>query len=384
MEGRQMALTPVWITDAAVVSALGNDLPTLWENLLQGRTGIKPVQRFPVDGYHSRYAACIEDLPPRTEHSMAYALLDRLFQSMPPVPPDARLITATTKAGIDALENVCRGMPADPHDLFPAHLSRVISHRVGLKGQPVNINAACASSTIAVAEAATWIALGRADAVLVCCFDLVTEFIFSGFSALQAMSPEPCRPFDRDRDGLTIGEGAAALMLMHPEKAEKQGRLPLGSIRGWSVTNDATHITAPARDACGLIQAMRGAMQMAGLRKEDIADICFHGTGTIYNDLMELTACAGVFGERNIPVYSVKGAIGHTMAAAGGIEVALCLKSLGQDLVPPTKGFSSPEKGAEGRVFAEPIAVNGNYVLTTNSGFGGVNAAIVLKKEMRT
>jgi 3-oxoacyl-[acyl-carrier-protein] synthase II len=165
---------------------------------------------------------------------------------------------------------------------------------------------------------------------------------------------------------------------MSPERGKREGRSPLGTVVGWSITNDASHITAPSEDGHGLIQAVRKALRKADLEKETIASICAHGTGTIYNDMMELTAFHEVFGNHKIPIYSVKGAIGHTMGAAGGIEAAICLRSLENGIVPPTAGFRNPEKGAEGMVNSNPVSMTGNYVLSTNSGFGGVNAAIIL------
>jgi 3-oxoacyl-[acyl-carrier-protein] synthase II len=224
------------------------------------------------------------------------------------------------------------------------------------------------------------IALGRADVVGVFCFDLVTEFVFSGFSAINALSPGWCRPFDSGRNGLTLGEGASFLVMMSEERARTENKTKLGRIIGWGIANDAAHITAPARDGCGLIQAIRFALDMAELKPEDIGAVNAHGTGTVYNDMMELTAFADVFGDRPLPIHSVKGAIGHTLGAAGGIEVAVALKSLDEQLLPPTVGLKCPESKGIGRVSHEPQLLATDYLLTTNSGFGGINAALILEK----
>ena len=144
------------------------------------------------------------------------------------------------------------------------------------------------------------------------------------------------------------------------------------------IANDATHITAPAKSGRGLVQAVDQALRSAKKKPEEITAISAHGTGTVYNDLMELNAFRQVFGERKVPMYSIKGAIGHTLGAAGIIEVILGLKALSSQIIPPTIGFSNPEKGAEGQVSSEPQPISGDYLLTTNSGFGGVNAALVL------
>jgi 3-oxoacyl-[acyl-carrier-protein] synthase II len=271
-------------------------------------------------------------------------------------------------------------IPADPNDILLASIPGIASNKLGLKGRAINISAACASSSIAIARGAALIATGRADAVLVCCLDVVTEFVFSGFSSLKALSPIPCMPFDRKRNGLSLGEGAATLMLMSRERAEREGRPHLGTVSGWGIAGDAHHITAPARDGSGLIKAVRSALRSAMLEEGDISAISAHGTGTIYNDRMELTAFRHLFGRRKVPVYSVKGAIGHTMGAAGGIEVALGLKTLSEKVVPPTVGLSNPEDDAADLVSVSAREMTGDYLLTTNSGFGGTNAAIILKR----
>lgn len=311
---------------------------------------------------------------------MGNSLLGRLISQLDSIPPDSLLITATTKSGIDNLERLCRGSVANPRDVLLSAMGESVSRKLELTGESINISAACASGNMAVARGAVMIAMGWAEAVLICCMDLVTEFVFSGFSSLQALSATPCRPFDRDRKGLTLGEGAASLLLMSAERAKGESRPCLGKVLGWGAANDARHITAPDPEGVGLTQAIRKALVRANLQPEDIAVISAHGTGTVYNDLMELKAFFRIFGDRRFPVYSVKGAIGHTLGAAGGIEIALGLQSLAAQTAPPTVGFSKPEKGAEGRVSSVPADLGGDYLLTTNSGFGGINAALVLER----
>ncbi len=370
----------VIITDAATITAPGNNLKKLWQGILAGETAIRSVNRFPVDNYDVKIAACIEDLKPTGGRSMIHPLLDRLFFEMGPVPPDSFLITATTKAGIDNLEELLKGYPAAFQDILLSSITDIISKKFGLIKNGINISASCVSSTVAVAQGSSMIASGRTEAVLICCIDLVTEFIFSGFSALKALSPVPCMPFDRRRNGLSLGEGGAALLLMSHARAQRENRNRLGMILGFGVANDATHITAPAKSGSGLTQAILQALKTAKRKPEEITAINAHGTGTIYNDLMELNAFRQVFGERKVPVYSVKGVIGHTLGAAGGIEIILGLKTLSTRIVPPTVGFSNPEVGAKGQVSSEPQHISGDYLLTTNSGFGGVNAAVILGK----
>ncbi len=371
---------PVWITQVAAACALGNDIATLWDNLLAGRSGIRPVTRFAVEGYPAREAACVPGLGIDGRGSLLPALVDRVLARLGPVPPDADLVTATTKAGIDCLERLVKGLPALADDALPASLPASLSARLRLEGRALNISAACASGAVALARGALSIALGRAEAVLVCAADLVSEFVFSGFSALGALSPGPCRPFDRNRNGLSLGEGAAALMLMSPGRARREGRPCLGRLVGWGVAADAAHVTAPDRDASGLVQAVRRALAVARLTEDRVCAVSAHGTGTVYNDRMEITAFNRLFGGRPLPVHSVKGAIGHTLGAAGVIEAALGVWSLARGVLPPTVGLRDPEPDAAGRVAPVCRPIAGDVLLTTNSGFGGINAALLIRK----
>ena len=380
MEVRGTEMTNVWVTDTVTITPFGDNLNSLWLAIMAGKSAIRPLQRFAVKGYKTDIASWIEDLAAVDNRSMCHFLTERILQQLGSVPSNAFLITTTTKSGIDNLERARRGVPADPADILPGGLFEDVRRQLKLTGGCFNICAACASSTIALAQGAQLIASGYTDAVLVYCVDLVTEFVFSGFSSLQALSANPCPPFDRDRKGLSLGEGAAALLLMNGEKARKEGRSHLGTILGWGAANDATHITAPDRDGRGLQQAVLKALDIAGRNAEEIAVICAHGTGTVYNDLMELNVFRRIFDNRPLPIFSIKGSIGHTLGAAGGIEAAVGLKTLSKQTAPPTVGFSNPEMGAENKVSFQPMTFSGDCLLTTNSGFGGINAALILEK----
>jgi len=369
----------VCLAAAQTVTGLGPDLDTLWRAVMAGESAIRPLSRFATGRYQSGNASCVEGLETQGG-SRVYPLLERLLDGFPGVPPDSLLITASTKGCVDVMERLQEGVAAAAGQIPVADLLRRISARFGLGAPGINISAACASSTIAVARAASLIASGRSSAVLVVCLDLVSEFVFSGFSALQALSPGVCRPFDRNRDGLTLGEGGAALLLMSRERAVREGRPELGIVAGWGAANDATHITAPARDGCGLIQSVRQALKRAGIEPGRIAAISAHGTATPYNDQMELTAFRTLFGGRRLPVHSVKGSIGHTLGAAGGIEAALGLRCLENGTLPPTVGLLDPEADGEGLVSRQAQPFEGRYLLSTNSGFGGVNAALILRR----
>ena len=381
MEIRRSDIKTVHLIEAKIITSLGNSLEATWEGAMEARRGMGQISRFCADAYEGQTAALIDDLTWTSERSITIELIDRLLSGTRPPPADTALITATAKLGIDNLERRRRGESVYAKDILPSSMPQIVSEKLGLSKRGFNISASCASSTIAVAEASAMIATGMAEAALVCCADTITEFIFSGFSALKIVSPSPCRPFDRDRNGITLGDGAAMLLFMSEERLKKEGRSSLAVVRGWGVANDAYHITSPAEDASGLVTAINKAVGRAGLTADDIPAVSAHGTGTTYNDLMELKAFTQIFGERNLPIYSIKGGIGHTLGAAGGIEVALATKALATQTIPPTVGFENPEEGAKGRVNSKAASFQGNYILTTNSGFGGINAAIVLEKK---
>lgn len=369
------------VVDMAAVTALSDTPEELWETLYAGHTGIAPVTRFGTTPYTSTVAACIPNLIPTGPESMIHDLLSRLFQQWRPLPPDTYVITSSTKAGIDNLEKACRGEPATHRDIYLSTLVETVCGKLGLWAGGIHVSAACASATIALARAAAMIASGRKECILVCGLDVVTEFIFSGFSALRALSPEACRPFDKDRNGLTLGEAAAALLLMSPERARRDQRPSLGRILGWGIANDATHITAPARDGRGLVQAIQSALRLSKTTPHQISAICAHGTGTVYNDLMEMVAFQHAFAKRPVPTFTPKGAIGHTLGAAGAIEAILGFQALTAGEVPPTVGLVAPMPEAVAMATTTPTPIDGHYLLSTNSGFGGINAALVLGAE---
>jgi 3-oxoacyl-[acyl-carrier-protein] synthase II len=238
------------------------------------------------------------------------------------------------------------------------------------------VSSACASSAAALTRAASMIRHGEAKQVLVVTCDGISEFVYSGFSALLSLCDTPARPFDARRSGLTLGEAAAwALVTSADSPAAGESAT---AILGWGNTADAVHMTAPHRDATGLSRAVSRARVMANCAPDTIAFIAAHGTATIYSDAMELLAFRRALGMPR-PVFSVKGAVGHTLAAAGLVQILVAGRALAQGLIPPTVGLQTPDPCATGWAHAEPVPVGGaTRALSTNSGFGGVNTAIIL------
>jgi 3-oxoacyl-[acyl-carrier-protein] synthase II len=209
----------------------------------------------------------------------------------------------------------------------------------------------------------------------------VTEFLFSGFSSLMALDKYPARPFDANRAGLNVGEAAAFALLMSEERAQREHRPILGEIAGWGMSDDANHMTGPSRESGGLILAVSKALRSAGIGQQQIGFIAAHGTGTVYNDAMEMRAFQSVFGDRKLPVYSIKGAIGHTMGAAGLVELIIAQQAQRENVVPPTVNLKKVDDDASGWASTLQQTIKSDMMaLVTNAGFSGVNTALVLAK----
>jgi 3-oxoacyl-[acyl-carrier-protein] synthase II len=295
------------------------------------------------------------------------------------LPPGTLVILATTVGEIDLLErDVLKGSgtggAANPH-----HLIEKVRTACGITEPGLLISAACASGSVALAQAAALIRRGARRSILVVAVDAVTEFVHSGFSSLQALDPAGARPFDRRRAGLCLGEAAGWILVTAAALAAERGLSGRCEIAGWGQGNDMNHMTGPSRDGAGLARAIRQALASSGVPPAEIASISAHGTGTAYNDAMEIKGFRAVFGEAIPPLYGIKGGIGHTLGAAGLVETLVACRSLKEQAIPPTVGFQDADPEASGLISVTRQACPGPLTLSTNSGFGGVNAALLLR-----
>ncbi|MFA5087655.1 MAG: beta-ketoacyl synthase N-terminal-like domain-containing protein [Candidatus Omnitrophota bacterium] len=368
------------IVGGDLLSAFGRGIKLSWEGILNGQSAITQVKRFPAQSFQSENAAILSELKYPDEDSLVMQMLEPLLKSSRGlIPADARLILATTTGEIDLLERqVLQGTDDAAKSNFDFLLEKV-RRLTGVSGEGEIISSACASSSIAIGFAAGFIESGKGDCALVVAADAVTEFVFSGFSSLMALDPGKAKPFDKNRAGLSLGEGAGFILLMSRERAEKESRDILGEVAGWAQAGDANHMTGPSRDGAGLSLAIQKAMNKAGIRSQDVGCISSHGTGTLYNDSMEMKAYRTVFGDQPVPLYSIKGAMGHTMGAAGLMETLIALQVLREKIIPATVGLQEVDPEAEGWVSLDKRALRKNFLLLNNSGFGGVNAALILK-----
>jgi 3-oxoacyl-(acyl-carrier-protein) synthase len=289
------------------------------------------------------------------------------------------LVLSTTKANIEAMERAADGRPcpgsARRHlqgDLLAIDLAA--AHGAG--GPVQCVSNACVSGLVALQQGAKLIQRAAADAVLVVGVDHLSAFVVAGFTALKALDPEGCRPFDQHRRGLSPGEAAAAIVLTRADRVPA----PAITIGGWGGSNDANHMTGPARDGSGLARAIRAACSMANIAPEDIDYVNAHGTGTPYNDAMEAAALRAVFGDRPPPMSGAKGMLGHTLGAAGVVETVLCALAIHERCLPGTPRLNTPATDAPSSLVAQPRPVARlNHVLKLNTGFGGVNGALLLR-----
>jgi 3-oxoacyl-[acyl-carrier-protein] synthase II len=370
-------MNPVYFTKTAIATGLADSLDQNWQKLMSGESAIKPINYFKTDRLDYHKASFMHNLRSDPNANHLCELTKLVLKQIGEVPENTQIIWTGIKGNAEYIES---GQKMDKPYL-PMHYRDWVAVQLGIDNLGIEVNAACASSTVGTALAAQKISGAECHSVLVCAADLASRFVHCGFSALKALSANTVRPFDKKRDGLALGDGAVAILLTDKETAEEKGYPLLGRLTGWGIANDANHITGPARDGCGLILAIESTLKMAGMKADDIEAFCAHGTGTVYNDKMELAAVEKIFGDKSLPIFSVKGAIGHTLGAAGGIEAALCLSALREKTVPPTIGLVNSEAQAQNRISNKARLFEGNNILTTNSGFGGVNAALIIEKE---
>ncbi len=241
---------------------------------------------------------------------------------------------------------------------------------------------ACASGANAMGHAWELLRHRRAEQVLAGAYEALSQMVFAGFDSLQALSPTRCRPFDRDRDGLALGEGAAVLALETLDSARRRGANILGEIVGYGATTDAHHLTQPHPEGEAAYGAMRAACQSAQLSPEQIGYVNAHGTGTPLNDSAEAAAINRWAGAHTakLPVSSTKSGIGHLLGAAGAVETVVCLMALKEQWLPPTSTLENPDPVCGFQVVREPTEDEFQYAMSNSFGFGGANASLILRR----
>ncbi len=408
----------VVITGCGALSALGLTARATWEALVAGRVGIGPLTLFETGGLRTHTGAEIpafdgdpglagKDLvrASRGDRIGLQAAIEAaadagLFEEAPENRDrHPRRIGSGDRTGIVVggggggllqAEEVARrrahGLawrPTMALGFFAATTTDLIATRLGLSGPTGTIMNACSSSTAAIGLGAAWIAAGRADVVLAGGVETLCRTTYTGFNALRLVDPDPCRPFDRDRRGLSLGECATFLVLEEGDRARRRRVRSYAEVAGWGLSADAHHATAPEPEGAGIAAAMRAALRSAGVEPGEVEHINAHGTATEQNDLAEARALHAVFGRHvsRIRVNSIKGMVGHCLGAAGAIEAFATAMSVHTGIVPPTAGLRVPDPRCDLDLVAG-AAWHGDVRLavSNSAAFGGNNAAIVLRR----
>ncbi len=404
--GMPRIMTRVAITGIGSINALGTGVQAFARALRAGQCGIGALSLFPPGGFRSSRAAEVKELRPpawlprlhvrRLSRSALLAFIagDEALRSAA-LPADvlqeAALVLGTTSGGMASGEHAfgvsCRQRNQrtrltdwleTPVSVAADDLAMLL--RCG--GARLTVSTACSSGANALGIAADWIRSGRAAVVVCGGTDSLCQMTYSGFNALQALDRGPCRPFDRDRAGLSLGEGAAIFVFESWAHAEARGASILGEFVSYGVTADAHHLTQPRADGAGAVLAMRRALEEGRIRAEEIDHINAHGTGTPLNDVVETRAIKAVFGANayRIPVTSTKSMVGHCLGAAGAIEALASLLAIRGGFVPPTATLQHADPECDLDYVPQvsrPATLR--TVLSNSYGFGGNNTSVVIR-----
>ena len=411
-----MNLKRIVITGMGVVASNGHNVEEFWDALLNGKSGVGKITHFDASEYRTQIAGEVNglDLEPYLDPKAARQM-DRFCQHAIVAAEEAVLQSGIKDAdipqerigvligsgigGLQTLEEECRKL----HDRGPRRVSPLlipkmigdmssglVSIRHGFKGPNFTAVSACASGTHSIGEA-FWI-LQRGDADVMVCGGAEAAIVplgISGFASMRAMSTRnddpltASRPFDAERDGFVMAEGSGVLIMETLESAQARGAEIIAEFVGYGATADAVHITSPASDGSGAAGAVKMAMKHGGLNTEDVSYINAHGTSTPLNDKFETLAYKSVFGDRayNIAVSSTKSMTGHGLGTAGAWETIVCALAVSRNVVPPTINLVNPDPECDLDYVSDGAReVDVNVALNVNLGFGGHNAAVIVKK----
>jgi 3-oxoacyl-[acyl-carrier-protein] synthase II len=395
----------VVVTGMGAITAQGSSLESFWEGVRSGRSVIREMQHLPMDGYRTKLGGEVQDVVlPEHEYpnpdSYREPVIDFALKAaeeavancgvLPSqaIPPERwGVVIGTCNAGLLAAERWYiakhKGEQPDPELLIlstPQALAEALASAFGLKGPVISVNTACAASANAIGYASELIRYGQADAVLTGGSEALSGVLYSGFNALESLSPKPAAPYSRDREGLSLGEGSGMMVLMAEEKARELGAPVLAEIIGYSLSADGYHPTAPHPEGAGAGRAIKTALTAAGVQANDVDYVNSHGTGTAKNDPAETAATKVGLGDHayETAVSSTKSMIGHLLGAAGSVENIVVVKAIQEQVAPPTANFTEPDPECDlDYVPNEPRPLEIDVAVSNNFAFGGANASVV-------
>lgn len=410
-----MSKRRVVVTGLGAVTPIGNSVEEFWEGIREGKTGIGPITRFDAEEYKVRLVAEVKDFDPKkymepkmvrrmapfAQYAVAAAkeaFADAGLDMEKEDPFRAGVIIGSGVGDLHQVE-LCydkiltKGPGRVPPLMVPLMISNMaagnVSIQLGLRGKCSDVVTACASGTHSIGDAFRAIQYGDAEIMLAGGAEsCICPTGVAGFDALTALTEtdDPARasiPFDKDRDGFVLGEGAGVVVLEELEHALARGAEIYAEVVGYGATADAYHITSPAEDGSGAAKAMTLAMEEAGADLSEVEYINAHGTSTHHNDLFETRAIHMAFGEaaEKVVVNSTKSMIGHLLGAAGGVEFITCVKSIQEGFIHQTVGTREPGEGCDlDYAIGAPVEKEIRYAMSNSLGFGGHNATLLLKK----
>ncbi len=404
----------VVVTGMGAVTPIGNSVEEFWNGVKQGKIGFAPITRFDTADYKCKLAAEVKDFEPekymdrkaarRMEQFCQFAVAaagEAISDAgLNMEEEDPYRVGCSVGSGVGSLQAIEREygrlLEKGPSRVGPLFVPLMISNmaagnvsiQFGLKGKSINVVTACATGTHSIGEAFRTIQYGDADVMIAGGTEsAVTPISIAGFSSLTALSDstDPARcslPFDRDRSGFVMGEGAGIAVLEELDHAKKRGAHIYAEVLGYGCSSDAYHITSPAEDGAGAARAMINAVNDGGVNPADVTYINAHGTGTHHNDLFETRAVKLAFGDhaKNIKINSTKSMVGHLLGAAGAVEFITCVKELQEGFIHRTVGLQEPGEELDLDYCMESCREEIPYALSNSLGFGGHNASILVGK----
>ncbi len=405
----------VVVTGLGAVTPLGNDVETFWSAVKREQIGIGPITRFDTADYKVKLAAEVKEFDPGKYLDARTARRMELFSQYAVVaamsamedagicmeqedPFRVGVIVGSGVGSLQATENaVLKLNEKGPSRVDPLLVPKMIANMAagnvsiatGARGKCTNVVTACATGTNCIGDAFRAIAYNDADVMIAGGTEAaICPIGVAGFMSLTALttSQDPARasiPFDKDRGGFVMGEGAGIVILEELEHARRRGARILAEVTGYGATGDAYHITSPAEDGSGAARAMTDAMAEAGITPEQVDYLNAHGTGTHHNDLFETRAIKAAFGEAaySLKINSTKSMVGHLLGAAGGVEFIVCVKSIQESFIHRTMGTEQTEEELDlDYVLGASVKKDITYAMSNSLGFGGHNASILIKK----
>lgn len=387
MEGENgdLKMNKTYLSYNNIYSNLGFDSETVVENISNGISGLqhcKDASLLPepfcasiissekVKGEFNKIGEASKFT--KLEQMLILSLKKVIDASEVPLNERVGVIISTTKGNIDVLE---KESSFPQSRAYLGELGKIIQYFFNFQNEAIVLSNACVSGVLAISAAKRFISEGKYDHVFITSGDLVTKFILSGFNSFQALSAEPCKPYDKNRVGINLGEVAASILVTSEEKNLSKEAV---EILGDATCNDANHISGPSRTGEGLFRSVEAAMKEASIDASEIDYISAHGTATSFNDEMEAIAFKRL-GLENVPLNSLKGYFGHTLGASGLLETIVGMHSMSQDILFSSKGFTELGVSERINIITKNTSKTLNTFLKTASGFGGCNTAVIFK-----